>query len=83
MSAGVKDGVPVNGSCWDCRLSCLLDLSPARRIGVLVICIDFVGKLFASFVFVCVHVPSGVMRISIPNNKRHFVVAEEMRYWAS
>ena len=22
-SAGVKDGVPVNGSRWNCRLSCL------------------------------------------------------------
>ena len=28
VSAGVKDGVPVN-----CRLSCLLDLSTVRRIG--------------------------------------------------
>ena len=22
VSAGVKDGVPVNGSLWNCRLSC-------------------------------------------------------------
>ena len=33
VSSGVNDGVPVNGSGWNCRLSCLLDLSPARRIG--------------------------------------------------
>ena len=33
VSAGVNDGVPVNGSWWNCRLSCILDLSPARRIG--------------------------------------------------
>ena len=31
--------------------------------------------MFASFVFVCVRIPSGV----IPNNKRHFVVAEDVR----
>ena len=31
--AGEKDGVTVNGSLWNCRLSCLLDLSLARRIG--------------------------------------------------
>ena len=31
--AGVKDGVTVNGSLWNCRLSCLLDLSLTRRIG--------------------------------------------------
>ena len=35
-SAGVKDGVPVNGSWWNCRLSCLLDLSQVRCIGGLV-----------------------------------------------
>ena len=33
VSAGVEDSVPVNGILWYCRLSCLLDLSPARRIG--------------------------------------------------
>ena len=33
VSAGVKDGVPVNGRRWNCRYSCLLDLSPVRRIG--------------------------------------------------
>ena len=33
VSAGEKDGVPFNGSCWNCHLSCLLDLSPAKRIG--------------------------------------------------
>ena len=33
VSAGVKDCVPVNGSCWNFRLSYLLDLSPVRRIG--------------------------------------------------
>ena len=32
VSEGVKDGVPVNGSWWNCRLSSLLDLSPVRRI---------------------------------------------------
>ena len=31
-SAGVKDGVSVNGRSWNFRLSCILDLSPARRI---------------------------------------------------
>ena len=31
MSPGVNDGVPVNGI--NCCLSCLLDNSPARRIG--------------------------------------------------
>ena len=25
VSAGVKDGVPVNGSRWSCRLRCNLD----------------------------------------------------------
>ena len=25
VSAGVKDGVPANGSGWNCRFSCLLD----------------------------------------------------------
>ena len=29
-------------------------------------------------VFVCVRIPSGVMHINVPNNKRHFVVAEEV-----
>ena len=33
VSAGENDGVPVDGSRWKCRLSCLLDLSPVRRIG--------------------------------------------------
>ena len=33
VSAGVKDGVPVNGSLWNCRLSCLFGLSHVRRIG--------------------------------------------------
>ena len=33
VSAGVKDGVPVNGSRRNCHLSCLFDLSPVRRIG--------------------------------------------------
>ena len=33
VQTGVKDGVTVNGSLWNCRLSCLLDLSLARRIG--------------------------------------------------
>ena len=32
VSAGVNDDVPVNGSCWNCRLCSLLDLSPARLI---------------------------------------------------
>ena len=32
-SVGVKDGIPVNGRGWNCRLSCPLDLSPVRRIG--------------------------------------------------
>ena len=31
--ADTKGSVPVNGSRWNCCLSCLLDLSPARRIG--------------------------------------------------
>ena len=35
--------------------------------------------MFASFIFACVRISSGVMRINIPNNKRHFVVAEELR----
>ena len=35
--------------------------------------------MFASFVFVCVRIQSGVMRFNIPNNKRHFDVAEEVR----
>ena len=42
-------------------------------------CINFVAYLFASFVFVCVCVPSGVMHINVPNNKRHFFIAEEVR----
>ena len=29
--------------------------------------------------FVCVRIPSGMMHINIPNNRRHFVVAEEVR----
>ena len=33
VSAGMKDCVPVNGSRWNCCLSCLLDLLPVRRIG--------------------------------------------------
>ena len=33
MSAGVKDGVPVNGSWWNSRFNCPLDLSPVKRIG--------------------------------------------------
>ena len=33
VSTGVNDGVPVNGSWWNCRLSCLFDLSPVGRIG--------------------------------------------------
>ena len=33
VSVGVKEGFPFNGRCWKCRLSCLLDLSTARRIG--------------------------------------------------
>ena len=33
VSAGVEDGVPVNVSRWNCRLSCLLDIWPVRRIG--------------------------------------------------
>ena len=33
VSVGMKDSVPVNNSRRNCRLSCLLDLSPARRIG--------------------------------------------------
>ena len=33
VSAVVKDGVAVNGNRWNCRLRCLLDLSPVRRIG--------------------------------------------------
>ena len=32
VSVGEKDGVPVNCSWWNCRLSCLLDLSPVVRI---------------------------------------------------
>ena len=32
VSVGENDSVPVNGSWWNCRLSCLLDLSPVRRI---------------------------------------------------
>ena len=32
--------------------------------------------LLSSFVF---RIPSGVMRINIPNNMRHFVVSEEVR----
>ena len=24
VSVGVKDGIPVNGICWNCRLCCLL-----------------------------------------------------------
>ena len=35
--------------------------------------------MFASFVFICVRIPSGMMRINIPNSKRHLFVAEEMR----
>ena len=41
-------------------------------------CVDFVGWPFSSFVFVSVRIPSGVMRINIPNNKRHFDVAEKV-----
>ena len=33
VSAGVNDGVTAIGSRWNCPLSCILDLSPARRIG--------------------------------------------------
>ena len=33
VSAGVQGGVPVNGSCCNCRLICHLDLLPVRRIG--------------------------------------------------
>ena len=33
VSAGVKDGIPVNDCWWNCRLSCLLDISPVSRIG--------------------------------------------------
>ena len=32
VSADVNDGVLVNCRRWNCRLSCLLDLSPVRRI---------------------------------------------------
>ena len=36
VSTGVKDGIPVNGCGWNCRLSSFLNLSSARRIcGVL------------------------------------------------
>ena len=35
--------------------------------------------MFAFFVFVCVRILSGVMCINISNNKRHFVVAVEVR----
>ena len=31
-----------------------------------------------SFVLVCVHTLSGVMHINITNNKRHFVIADEV-----
>ena len=43
-------------------------------------CIDFFGLLFASFVFVCVRIQCEVMSINIPNNKRQYVVAEEVRH---
>ena len=39
----------------------------------------FCQLVVTSFIFVCVRIPSGVMRINISNNKRHFVVAEEVR----
>ena len=42
-------------------------------------CIDFDDYLFASFVFVCFRMPSGVMRINIPNSNRYFIVAEAVR----
>ena len=35
--------------------------------------------MFASYVIVCFRIPSGVMRINIPNNKRYVVVDEEVR----
>ena len=33
VSADVKDGVLINGGRLNCRFSCLLDLSLAKRIG--------------------------------------------------
>ena len=33
VSTGMKDDAPVASSCWNCRLSSLLDVSQARRIG--------------------------------------------------
>ena len=42
-------------------------------------CINFFGLLFASFIFVCVRIKSGVMSINIPKNKRQYVVAEKVR----
>ena len=35
--------------------------------------------MFASFVIVCVRIPSSVMQIDISINKRHLFVAEEVR----
>ena len=32
----------------------------------------------STVLFVCVRIPSGVMRINITNNKRHFVATEEV-----